>query len=112
MVISPLYRGDFSNYGDFMIPYDPKTEICPYRTKEMREKWYQERGLKDTGPVVAPAEQDTSKPVWRTQQTCPNSVVVPDEVKAPPLQETKEQRYRARNKERILAKQRERRAKK
>jgi hypothetical protein len=93
-----------------MIPYDPKTEVCPYRSPEMREKWHQARGLKDTGPVVAPAEQDTSKPVWRTQQTCPNSVEVPPpEVKAPPMM-TRQERYRAANKEKLAQKARERRA--
>jgi hypothetical protein len=85
-----------------MIPYDPKTEVCPYRTPEMREKWYQARGSADPEKLVS--EPESSDPV---------------EVKTPPMQ-GKESRtekekarlaaYRAANKERLAAKARERRA--
>jgi hypothetical protein len=121
-VISQLYRGDFSDYGDFMIPYDRKTEICPYRTPEKRAEWHANRGIEDPEKLPGDWKAENLKEAKKRVEdnlegTVKALMPILEEVKAevspPPMQEhelTKEQRYRARNKEKILARQRERRA--
>jgi hypothetical protein len=93
-------------------------ESCPYFSEEMRVKWYQERGIEDRGRKVVRKKRmedsvpDKPEPVFLPKEE--TQPVIEEEVKAPPLQEgmTKEQRYRARNKEKIAQRARERRAKK
>jgi hypothetical protein len=101
-----------------MIPYDSKTEVCPYRSAEMRKIWHQEKGIKD--PEMEEPSTEHPKPgdlePGKSVQTCTHSVVVP-EVSSPPMQEHPERkgtdrraRWREKNREKIAAKAREKRA--
>ena len=97
-----------------MIPYNPKTEPCPYGTEEMRERWHRERGIEDPGKKVVRKERMEDPVLNKSSETV--------ELQAVPIKESKSTRdekervrlaeYRARNREELAAKARERRAKK
>ena len=103
----------------------PSKEICPYYGKEEREKWHAGRRLEDPllRKVVAPAEQDTSKPHWEEReiersQNLIAAVLGPEEVaKLEPGESSDRQEkerarlaaYREKNREKLAAKARERR---
>jgi hypothetical protein len=63
---------------------------CPYFSQEQREQWHKERGIEDPQKAIIQREVRITS--------------VPDGM-------TKEQRYRERNREKLAAKARERRAK-
>jgi hypothetical protein len=108
-----LYGGDYGDYGDYVITLKDKS--CPYFSEEQREQWHKERGLDDPRlKVVEKRRMEEERSVKRYPM-----VLVPPRpekvaVDPPPLGEqgmTKEQRYRLRNREKLAAKARERRAK-
>jgi hypothetical protein len=101
-----------------------KDKSCPYFSVEQREQWHKERGLDDPRRKVEKRRMEEEKSVKRGPMVLvpprPEKVTVntPQEVEAvvkaePPLSEqgmSKEQRYRARNREKLAQKARERRA--
>ena len=83
-------------------------KVCPYFSKEAREKWHRERGMED--PMMAAGGLVWKKEVNPVEKFNKSSGEVrpsKQEESAP----TKEQRYRLRNREKLAAKARERRAK-
>jgi hypothetical protein len=112
------------HYGHYVIPYDPKTEVCPYRTPEMRAKWHQERKIADpefssvttrqrTKPEVVEVPDPPEVKAPQAAREVERAQIELDDEEAPPLQGmTRQERYRAANKEKLAAKARERRAKK
>jgi hypothetical protein len=100
-----------------MIPSKP--EICPYYGKEEREKWHAKRGLKDPLLNKEPAEREIEhSPSLILDVLWPREVakLEADLSKESANRQEKERarlaQYRAKNREKLAAKARERRAKK
>jgi hypothetical protein len=116
-----LYKGDDGDYGDDVIPYNPKLEPCPYRTPEKRAEWHAQHGIEDPEKLPKDWKRENLEAAKKRVEdnlegTVEALMPILEEVKreaqevSPPPSLTKEQRYRLRNKEKLAARARERRA--